>query len=325
MSRQFDTAKADWRKIVAGINPAAATMPASFHTAQLLAARQQHSAALAVCREMLEQQPASPSVPRRLSALLVRMGKLAAADEYRRKAVKIELDRLQLPLHVQNDALQYLLAAEGLAAEPSCSPAGYIAVYFDRYAEEFDEYLVDELQYRGPQVVRDAVEEVRGGDKKLLNILDVGCGSGLAGALMRPFASKLDGVDLSAGMIRKARERELYDELFVGEMVELLTARKLRYDLVMAVDVFVYVGDLEPVIAACHGALTARGLLAFTIEAASEPGFQLCDTYRYVHRADYVRQVASRVGLTTALARETVLRRERGEPVHSLVWVLRKD
>lgn len=178
------------------------------------------------------------------------------------------------------------LARLGAAdAAHAMSPA-YVRTLFDQYAPRFDASL-EALAYRGPARLREAVERARPragfGD-----VLDLGCGSGLAGAAFRPLARHLTGVDLSPAMVEEAHAKGIYDRLATGDLLEFLASESSRYDLVIAADVFVYVFDLAPVAATVATALRPDGLFAFTVERG-DAGVELGEKLRFRHGEDHVR------------------------------------
>src|SRR6516164_2855811 len=130
----------------------------------------------------------------------------------------------------------------------------YLRWLFDQYAGRYDAALAEHLDYRGPALLRDAVQSAlhhMGRPLSFSLLLDLGCGTGLAGAVFRPFAVRLVGVDLSAAMIARAESKGDYDRLVVGNLAAFLSdeiAKAAQYDLVLAAVVFVYVNDLAPVL-----------------------------------------------------------------------------
>lgn len=216
------------------------------------------------------------------------------------------------------------LSQVSAAPPPERAPDAYVRQLFDDYAGTFDSALVDKLAYRAPALLAEALAPVldgRGG----LDVLDAGCGTGLAAPVLRPLAARLDGVDLSPAMVDKARQRGLYDGLDVGELGDVLANRPGRYDLVVAADVLVYFGELAPVMAAAGGALRDGGVFAFTVECADDcTSYLLGAKNRYAHAPDYVRQRAVAAGFDVAVMGPAVTRREAGADVPGLVVVLRK-
>jgi predicted TPR repeat methyltransferase len=223
-----------------------------------------------------------------------------------------------------------LADAVGLAAAPSLAPE-QVSQLFDRYADTFDAHLREKLNYRVPELIAAAVARLRPGAAAGtggLDILDLGCGTGLCGPPLRPLARSLAGVDLSAAMIEKARERGVYDRLDVGDLVDALAAAPHNsFDLLVAADVLNYIGDLAPVMEAATAALRTGGLFVFTVEAApaGETRFQLRPaTHRYAHAETYVRHVAAIYGFETRRMGVVTLRNDAGAPVHGYLVALER-
>jgi predicted TPR repeat methyltransferase len=218
------------------------------------------------------------------------------------------------------------LAVMGEAHVPDAAPERYVATLFDGYAARFDNELVGNLSYRAPEILRALfVPHVPLGAK--LDIIDLGCGTGLGGAAFQPMARRLDGIDLSPRMIEQARQRAIYQELIVGELLACLGARAPeRYDLALATDVVVYFGALVPLLGAIRRALRPGGWLLFSIERRqdSDQGFTLHDGHRYAHGREYVLEQAAAAGFTPVAIEDTATRIDRGEPVPSLAVLLRR-
>jgi predicted TPR repeat methyltransferase len=157
---------------------------------------------------------------------------------------------------------------------------------------------------------------------KALEVLDAGCGTGLCGPLVLPYARRLVGVDLSEGMLAHAREKNVYDQLVQGELTAYLRDHQDTFDLIVTADTLVYFGELEDVAVAAAFALRSGGRLIFTVEEAA--GDDAPSTYcirphgRYNHRAEYVERVLVEAGLKTDITRAE-LRVESGLPVAGLV------
>ncbi len=218
------------------------------------------------------------------------------------------------------------LALAGGGALPAQAPAAYVRQLFDDYAERFDTALVQALDYRAPALLDKAVRAVVGEDAAGLDVLDIGCGTGLMAPLVRPMARHLTGIDLSPAMLERARARDLYDELGEADLVDALNARRAAVDLVVAADVLVYVGDLEPALAGAWRALRPGGVFAFSVERAEDggAGFQLGLKSRYAHAPAYVRARAEQAGFVIRILEDAVLRRENGRDVAGLITVLVK-
>jgi predicted TPR repeat methyltransferase len=220
------------------------------------------------------------------------------------------------------------LARLGAGAGNPAMTEAYVRRLFDQYAARYDSALTEHLAYRGPAILLDTIEEVMrsaGRPMRFGSMLDLGCGTGLGGAALRPFVERMAGVDLSPAMIAQAAAKDLYDRLVTAELGSFLVAEaanRTLYDLVLAADVFVYVNDLTLIIAAVAHILAPNGLLAFTVEAHSGDGAKLLPTLRYAYGEAYLRRTIADAGLISLKLAEAAVRTEKGEPVQGLVAVV---
>jgi predicted TPR repeat methyltransferase len=218
--------------------------------------------------------------------------------------------------------LQLARVGEGVAAPAMTSV--YVRRLFDQHADTFDEALLTRLEYRGPTVLLDAVRSVTSGPLRIGSMLDLGCGTGLSGRAFRPHVDWLVGVDVSPGMIAKARTKGLYDRLATLELQQFLASENdahAQYHLIAAADVLVYVNDLAPVIAAAARVLAPSGLLAFTVETHDGDGAALQQTLRYAHGAAHLRAAIKCAGLSLVHMEQASTRTENRVPVAGLVVV----
>src|SRR5579863_2968344 len=203
----------------------------------------------------------------------------------------------------------------------------YVRRLFDQYAARYDVSLTQHLAYRGPALLHDAVEAVvraAGRPMRFGSMLDLGCGTGLAGAVFRPFADRLVGVDLSAAMIEQAAAKGLYDRFVTGDVTAALAgeaANAAQYHLVIAADVFVYVNDLVPIVTNVAHVLAPRGLFAFTVETHAGDGVKLLPTLRYAYGEAYLRATLRGGGLSVSSLAHASVRSEKGVPVDSLIVI----
>ena len=209
------------------------------------------------------------------------------------------------------------------AAEPApAMTATYVRRLFDQHAPGFEQSLVERLDYRGPAILLEALAAASGKPLRFGSTLDLGCGTGLAGAAIRPFCDWLVGIDLSAAMIELARAKGLYDRLVTGELSEFLAAEAgAQHHLVLAADVFVYCGDLAPIAAAMTRVLAPGGLFAFTVETHDGPGIELQPTLRYAHGAAHVRAALEEATLQVLHLAPVSTRKEKGTWVPGLAVV----
>lgn|SRR5262245_12805854 len=215
--------------------------------------------------------------------------------------------RQALTLGADAESINFYLAGLGVGALPATSPQRFVTSLFDNYADNFEHDLVKNLNYHSPDVLAGTIK--RYASSPSLDILDLGCGTGLMGNLLRPLAKTLTGVDLSENMLRKARQRQIYDRLVCGELTAFLQTHDQSFDLAVATDVFIYVGDLAPVFPAVRRALRARGLFCFSVEATEEPGFVLRSTLRYAHSAGYLQNLAGEHRFAVEAIEPQVIRR----------------
>lgn len=197
---------------------------------------------------------------------------------------------------------------------------GYITALFDSYADGFDEHL-SELGYRAPELLVARVGALLAGPVGVA--ADLGCGTGQVGVLLRPSAHRLVGVDLSPGMLAKASQRGVYDELTDDELTAFLRARSNAFDLVVSADTLIYIGDLRPVFRAAAGALRNGGRFVFTLETGqneeAEQGYALARSGRYVHDPRWVVAQLAAAGFSDIHHDPCVLRFEDGQEVHGVL------
>jgi predicted TPR repeat methyltransferase len=209
-----------------------------------------------------------------------------------------------------------IAAAQGIKAAPRSDP-GYVRHLFDQFSADYDTRMIGQLGYAAPQILFGLSQMVMPGRDELA-ILDLGCGTGLSGAAFKPLAARLDGIDLSPAMIEKARARNIYDHLAVADLESALAMPghgfDVSYDLILAADTLVYLGDLGAVFAAARARLTQDGFFLFTVEQA-EQGFELGPKRRWRHSDAYLRATAEAAGFTVAGLLTAVPRHEAGNPV----------
>jgi predicted TPR repeat methyltransferase len=192
---------------------------------------------------------------------------------------------------------------------------------YQHFAPTFESNLIGELNYRGPEGVQQIIDPLLG-DRRQLAILDLGCGSGLAGERFKPLAESLVGVDISPEMLALARARDIYDRLEVAEVTEWLGRSTETFDLIVSCECLIYFGDLRQVVIPAAKRLLAGGILAFTLERGDRYPFRLTDSGRYAHDAKHVSEVAAEAGLIVKSLDEGFLRKEYGADVTGLFVAL---
>jgi predicted TPR repeat methyltransferase len=276
-------------------------------------------AAADLLQQAVELAPQFASAWFTLGEIRQQLGRRDAAVEAFRKAREADpLDRHGAAVHLMQ------LGAEPLAA----MPAGYVQSLFDQYAPRFESALLNDLHYRGPSLLFKAVLAVCNAARKpafFKRGIDLGCGTGLGAAAFAKNVDRFIGIDLSPGMIEKARASGLYAELEVADMVAGLASKPdASADFLLAADAMVYVADIAPVLAQAHRVLAPGGLIAFTTETHPGEGVILGAGLRYAHAASHVREAVAAATLKLALLQEASPRDEGNVPVPGLVVVATK-
>ena len=219
----------------------------------------------------------------------------------------------------QDEIAQYMLAALAQKGAPTQAPSSYVEALFDGYAERFDQHLVQALRYQTPTKLYE-LWRASAQKKEALTILDVGCGTGSRGELLKPHASHLEGLDLSKEMLNVAREKNLYDALHQVEMLSFLAQQKKVFDVVVFADVLVYCGDLVSLFSSLEKIATS---VLLSIESGADKDFLLSRHGRYQHDLAYVLACAKKFGFTKHVERKVHLRYQNDQPV--LGWVIYFD
>jgi predicted TPR repeat methyltransferase len=315
-----------WRAALPRVGlPEASELPALV-LAQSLASAGERVAALEAYRELLRITPDDLGALEALAAVLGRLGRDAEGLAIHERIAVIVVARMGLALEDRGAALVFERAVAGLGPAPAEMPGGYTAALFDAYAPAFEARLRGVLRYRAPEQIHAALVTALGARAPgagVLDVCDVGCGTGLLGSLLRPLARRLDGIDRSAGMLERAKDLGVYDDLAAADLATALTGRPAAYDVITAADVFVYIGDIAPALVAMAGALRPGGLAAFSVERTEEVGYQLQGSGRYQHAPAFVREAAAAAGMGEVSVGEVVLRVEQAQPVAGQVWVWR--
>ena len=200
----------------------------------------------------------------------------------------------------------------------------YIRRLFDDYSETFDEDIA-EVNYDVPKNLAEVARKyIDPADIGQLNIIDIGCGTGLCGVEFKEFSHHLKGIDISPGMIKASSRRGIYNDLEENEILAALVKHQNDTDIMVSADVFIYVGDLESVFLAVTSALKENGLFLFSVEShEGDENFKLPVTARFTHSKKYIQELAKRRGLELLECKETIIRTESGSPVNGFLVALK--
>jgi predicted TPR repeat methyltransferase len=219
------------------------------------------------------------------------------------------------------ELLGYYLAGLEAGEAPRRPPAHYVEALFDGYASQFDQHLVQTLRYDAPRVL---AQRLAASGRHWRNALDLGCGTGLCGPLLRAMADRVTGVDLSANMLEKARALGAYDTLVQGDVVAFLAQAQESFDVVVAADVFVYVGALDDVFRLLAQRMPAGGSFCFTVEESQGAALELRASLRYAHSEAGIRRLAQAHGFAVTALEKRPVREDQRVPIPGLFFWLER-
>lgn len=271
-------------------------------------------------RKVLKLDPRHIKTLNSLGSLLMEDGR---ADE--------ALACFQQAIHLdpKNGTASHLIASiTGIDSEGATSQ--YVTELFDGLANNYDANLVGSMNYEVPEKLFALIANFAKPDAKKWDVLDLGCGTGLAGSVISPYARQLVGVDLSSGMLAKAQEKNLYQRLERSELLAMMKDEMAAsYDVIIAADVFVYIGRLDTIMKEIKRLLRPGGILTFSLESLEAltdekniKDYQLNQTGRYAHSSGYIDRIALASGFNKLNLAPDSLRIEKGEPVQGWLVLL---
>ena len=295
-------------------NPA--HVPAWQNRGNLLARLRRFDDAAAAYTRVLELRPGNAAAYDALGRTLYRAGKADAA---------LRVYQEWLRADPGNSVATHMLAACRGEAAPARASDDYVRETFDAFAGSFDQVL-DQLGYRVPTLIAGWLDAALPAADGSLVVADAGCGTGLCADILRPRARRLVGIDLSPGMLTRARARKGYDELMEAELSAWLARQGPVYDLIVCADTLCYFGALDTVLAAAATTLRPGGRIVFTVERAEDgvAAYRLDPSGRYSHAGHYVRDSLAAAALDQIAIEPVVLRREVGHEVHGLLVSARR-
>ena len=269
--------------------------------------------AVDLARQAVRINPAIATSHYALGMALEKSGRFTEAADAYREAIRLDPSQTNWRFDLA------VVSGES----PDAMPADFVARLFDEYAPRFEDHLLHGLKYQAPQHLLDVfLAHVPSADRSL-DVMDLGCGTGLCGRVLRPIARSLTGVDLSPRMVELSAQTGVYDRVIVGDVTEQLRAHPESFDLIAAADVLIYLGDLAPVLAAARVALRPGGWIGFTVESQQQgDGFALQRTRRYTHSMPYLQRVTGACELEQIEFRPVTLRVQEHRPVAGWVVLL---
>ena len=294
------------------------------------------TAALESFKQALNTKPDCTETYNNIGSLLTKNGHMEGALEAFRQALNIEpncvktygniavaflaMDKTELAIQafeqIINIEPDHLIAQHTLNAltgkQTASVPDGYIEKLFDSYASKFEHSLVDTLEYKLPKLIAELVSKHRPG-AAFDSMLDLGCGTGLAGVEFKGLCQNIEGIDLSKKMLIEAGQKNVYDKLNHTGILEYLSEARLDFDLFVSADVFVYVGDLSEVFRLIKSHNKRKGLLVFSTEHTELDGFHLEQTGRYSHSKSYIDSLCAEFDYNLLHFSKASLRKEKDD------------
>lgn len=300
------------------------------------------STALATARETAMLNPNVAAVAVALGEVMLASGRLPTAIGEFQRALRIDPENADARYWVgcawleagepekaleafaqleSHDGLSEKIAEAEAMKTAQRSNERYVRHLFDQFSADYDERMIGQLGYRAPAILRELASLVLPAQSGL-TMLDLGCGTGLSGEAFVDMASAIDGIDLSHAMIAKARRRGIYRKLIVGDVENTLAQDPDAYDLVLAADTVVYLGDLALLLKQVSQTLRSDGHFLFTAERADGEGFELGPKRRWRHSEGYLRAAAEHAGFDISGFVACVPRSEAGIPVEGYAVAL---
>ncbi len=230
-----------------------------------------------------------------------------------------------LRLEPNNKSIAYTVQMLSQNQRLHASPPEYIKTLFDAYADHYEPHLLQSLDYHLPTLFWEAMQAVRKSSSAYWDIVDLGCGTGLCGEPFKSVANTLTGVDLSPNMLEIAANKHIYDKLVDVDITTFLQDKTACYDLVIAGDALVYIGDLTAIFKLVSQALRPGGYFIFNTEITTQPEYTMNQSGRFSHQKTYLESLAIQFNLKPVHYQEVITRQQNNEPVSGHLYILIKS
>jgi len=295
----------------------------------------------------LELRPDDIQILFNLGVILMQLGEVDQAIQYYQRADKLNHDDFSihnnlgiaflakqhvgfalhhfqeaLRLQPQNTAIQYTIEALSKNQLLLAAPPDYITTLFDAYADHYEPHLLQALDYQVPALLLEIFKSTR--PSSLFDIADLGCGTGLCGVAFKPLAKTMVGVDLSEKMLNIAKQKNIYNDLVRNDLTVFLSDKHQAYDLLLAGDTLVYMGDLEAIFKAANAALRPQGYFLFNTEISDTANYTMNQSGRFAHQQSYLEKLAAQHHFEIVLYKNVITRLQNNEPVYGHLYMLRK-
>jgi predicted TPR repeat methyltransferase len=229
-----------------------------------------------------------------------------------------------IELDPEHTAALHMLAA--LSGEtPDGAPQQFVTNLFDQYSNSFEADVVNRLEYIIPTRLRELFSEFIPVGTRLSKAMDLGCGTGLSGQAFHDITDYLAGIDISEKMLEHARRKKIYNALHVGDVCGQLQQLPDLFDLFIAADVMIYIGNLEPLFNVVSSKARQGAYFVFSVESQQQNDFILQDTGRYAHSAPYISRLAAASDFTVIAQKEAGIRKEGDTWIPGEIYLMQKN
>jgi len=269
--------------------------------------------AIRVLREGYEINPNSVQLAIELGDCLLKLGHTQKAHQIYSSALLTD---------PTNEELLYSLSSIDGTSPPAKAPLNYVKRLFNNYASTYNDHLQNILQYKVPNYLKEQIFKFN--PQTPNRALDLGCGTGLVGKALLGFYKKIDGVDISVQMLKKCTETRIYNQLYLDDIEYFIKTSNSTYDLIIASDVFIYLGSLDEIFNSISKKLNPFGLFAFSIESSNNADFVLQPTKRYSHSLGYIEKISCTLGFKIIEISHELIRKELPKEVLGFTVLLQK-
>tara|TARA_B100001989_G_C24543455_1_gene469094 strand:+ start:1356 stop:3068 length:1713 start_codon:yes stop_codon:yes gene_type:complete len=247
-----------------------------------------------------------------LGAAFLQKGQATVACEYYKRAQALK----------PTESIAYILSALEQSQSPQTAPEDYISGLFDNYAYHYDNHLCDVLSYKLPDRLKSLMIEQLNFDKNSQQILDLGCGTGLAGKAVSEFSQALVGIDLSKNMLNEAKKKNIYQKLIAANVLTLQHHLAHKQDVVICADTLPYFGNLNDVFSIVQQYLKKQGHWIISIESDYANDYKLTETARYTHSPKYIESCANKYSFSIAHSENIHLRTQQKTLIEGMIFIL---
>ena len=275
---------------------------------------ERHKEAIDYLNQADKLLPSDSNIIEHLALCYLKKGDLDQAKHYYHQAAS---------LSQENQSLQYISAALSQSKQLKQAPLIYIEQLYNEYAPYYQQQLLKQLDYQVPKRFFQALNETLNLDNPQLNIVDLGCGTGLVGEQIKPMARNLIGVDIADNMLAIAKQSGIYNQLIKQDIQQALP-NLTDLDLITAACTFDYIGDLEPILTTAHQSLNSGGIICFSSEKCYDQDYQLQVNMRYSHSKNYMTKLLTKIGFTIIRIDNLIIRHEFKQPIEGYLIVAKK-